>query len=67
MSRLVDARAAEGELDDRGITLHELGVIRERLISMLTTVYHRRVAYPGQDAPAAPDDRTTRESLAESG
>jgi putative nucleotidyltransferase with HDIG domain len=67
VSRLVDARAAEGELDDSGITLHDLGVVRERLISMLTTVYHRRVAYPGQDAPPADDDRTARESLAESG
>jgi membrane-associated HD superfamily phosphohydrolase len=67
VSRLVDARAAEGELDDSGITLHELAVVRERLISMLTSVYHQRVAYPGQDAPARDDDRTIRESLAESG
>ena len=67
VSRLVDARAAESELDDSGITLHELGVVRERLISMLTTVYHRRVAYPGQEAPPRDDNRTIRESLAESG
>jgi cyclic-di-AMP phosphodiesterase PgpH len=67
VSRLVDARAAEGELDESGITLHELGVVRERLISMLTSVYHRRVAYPGQETPARDDDRTIRESLAESG
>lgn len=67
VTRLVDARAAEGELDESGITLHDLGVVRERLVSMLTTVYHRRVAYPGQEAPPRGDDRTTRESFAESG
>jgi len=65
VSRLVDARAADGELDDSGITLHDLGVIKERLVTMLATVYHRRVAYPGQEAPA--DDRWKNESLAESG
>jgi putative nucleotidyltransferase with HDIG domain len=69
VTRLVDLRAQEGELDDSGITLHDLGVIKERLITMLTTVYQRRVAYPGQDViPPLPDDETTTgETLAESG
>ncbi|HEX6791044.1 MAG TPA: HDIG domain-containing protein, partial [Candidatus Krumholzibacteria bacterium] len=69
VTRLVDLRAQEGELDDSGITLHDLGVIKERLVTMLTTVHQRRVAYPGQEpAPPAPDDeRTTGETLAESG
>jgi putative nucleotidyltransferase with HDIG domain len=68
VTRLVDLRAQEGELDDSGITLHDLGVIKERLVAMLTTVYQKRVAYPGQEpAPAGADERTTGETLAESG
>jgi hypothetical protein len=69
VTRLVDLRAQEGELDDSGITLHDLGVIKERLVTMLTTVYQRRVAYPGQDTVPAPDEyeKTTGETLAESG
>jgi putative nucleotidyltransferase with HDIG domain len=69
VTRLVDLRAQEGELDDSGITLHDLGVIKERLITMLTTVYQRRVAYPGQEVitPAPEDETTTGETLAESG
>jgi membrane-associated HD superfamily phosphohydrolase len=67
--RMVDLRAQEGELDDSGITLHDVGVIKERLIAMLTTVYQRRVAYPGQEhePPVVEDERTTGETLAESG
>jgi putative nucleotidyltransferase with HDIG domain len=69
VNRMVDLRAQEGELDDSGITLHDLGVIKERLIAMLTTVYQRRVAYPGQDTepPVVEDEKTTGETLAESG
>jgi putative nucleotidyltransferase with HDIG domain len=69
VNRMVDLRAQEGELDDSGITLHDLGVIKERLVTMLTTVHQRRVAYPGQEpAPSVLDDeKTTGETLAESG
>lgn len=69
VTRLVDLRAQEGELDDGGITLHDLSVIKERLIAMLTTVHQRRVAYPGQETVALPsgDELTTGETLAESG
>ena len=67
--RMVDLRAQEGELDDSGITLHDLGVIKERLIAMLTTVHQRRVAYPGQEPvePVLEDEKSTGETLAESG
>lgn len=67
--RMVELRAQEGELDDSGITLHDMGVIKERLIAMLTTVHQRRVAYPGQEieSPIVEDERSTGETLAESG
>jgi membrane-associated HD superfamily phosphohydrolase len=64
----VDARAQEGELDESGITLHELNVIKEKLVAMLTTIYNKRIAYPGQDRTLAPEDwKAAGESVAESG
>jgi putative nucleotidyltransferase with HDIG domain len=68
VARIVDSRAQEGELDDSGITLHELNVIKEKLVAMLTTIYNKRVAYPGQDDKLAPEDwKAAGESVAESG
>ncbi len=68
VTRLVDARAQEGELDDSGITLHDLGVIKEKLVAMLSTIYNKRVAYPGQETVLAPEDwKAAGESVAESG
>jgi cyclic-di-AMP phosphodiesterase PgpH len=68
VTRLVDQRAQDGELDDSGVTLHDLSVIKDKLVSVLTTVYHRRVAYPGQEtAPAAEAGGAADEGVAESG
>jgi putative nucleotidyltransferase with HDIG domain len=73
VTRLVDQRAHDGELDDSGITLSDLAVIKEKLVTVMTTVYHKRVAYPGQDAERLeehkePEDwSATDESVAESG
>ncbi len=47
--KLIDLRAQEGELDDSGMTLKDLSKIKEKFISILTGIYHKRVAYPGQD------------------
>lgn len=68
VTRLVDTRAQDGELDDSGVTLHELNVIKEKLVAMLSTIYNKRIAYPGQDKPLAPEDwKAAGESVAESG
>ncbi len=47
--KLVDARTQEGELDESGLTLNDLAKIKEKLVSILTGIYHKRVAYPGQE------------------
>ncbi len=49
VTRLVDQRAHDGQLDESGITLADLAVIKEKLVSVMTTVYHKRVAYPAQE------------------
>jgi putative nucleotidyltransferase with HDIG domain len=72
VTRLVDQRAHDGQLDESGVTLHDLGVIKDRLAAILVTVYHRRVAYPGQevargDAVASEGEGAVDEGVAESG
>lgn len=49
VTKLINARAEEGELDESGLTLNDLARIREKFISILTGIYHKRVAYPGQE------------------
>lgn len=76
VTRLIDQRAHDGELDDSGITLADLAVMKEKLIAVMTTVYHKRVAYPGheteRDATLAgtasgADGSDSDEGVAESG
>ncbi|MFM9057915.1 MAG: HD family phosphohydrolase [Planctomycetaceae bacterium] len=43
MKRLLD-----GQFDECGLTLEELGTIEESLVKSLTAVYHGRVKYPDQ-------------------
>ncbi len=49
VTKLIDARAQEGQLDDSGLALSDLNVIKERFIEILTGIYHKRIAYPGQE------------------
>jgi putative nucleotidyltransferase with HDIG domain len=71
VTRLVDQRAHDGQLDDSGVTLANLAVIKERLAAVMTTVYHKRVEYPGQEPARTVDAegvaQTSDESVAESG
>lgn len=47
--KLVNARLQEGQLDESGLTLSEVSRARERFVAILTRIYHKRVAYPGQE------------------
>ena len=47
--KLINARTQEGELDESGLALNDLAKIKEKFVAMLTSVYHKRVAYPGQE------------------
>jgi putative nucleotidyltransferase with HDIG domain len=49
VTKLIDSRAQDGELDNSGITLNDLNLIKEKFISILTGIYHKRIAYPGQE------------------
>ncbi|MDH3215780.1 MAG: HDIG domain-containing protein [Candidatus Krumholzibacteria bacterium] len=49
VAKLIGSRAQDGELDESGLTLNDLAKIREKFVSILTGIYHKRVAYPGQE------------------
>jgi hypothetical protein len=48
VTELTHKRLMDGQFDECGLTLQEIGVIRESLIKSLTAVYHGRVKYPDQ-------------------
>ena len=49
--KIVDAIITDGQLDQCDITLQELTIIREAMISALTAIYHARIDYPGFNPP----------------
>jgi cyclic-di-AMP phosphodiesterase PgpH len=49
--KIVEAILNDGQLDECDISLHELTVIRETMISALTAIYHARIDYPGFNPP----------------
>ena len=51
VQKIVDAIISDGQLDECDLTLRELTVIREAIISALTAIYHARIDYPGFNPP----------------
>jgi putative nucleotidyltransferase with HDIG domain len=45
---LIEKRLRDGQFDECGLTLQEIGEIRESLIKSLIGIYHGRVKYPEQ-------------------
>jgi len=61
VKQIADDRMLSGELDECGLTLKDLAVIRESFIPLLTSIHHTRIAYPGQKdhSPANDGDGRT--------
>lgn len=62
VTRILDARVEDGQLDESPITFEDLAKVRESFIPILTALFHARVHYPGAPASEerrrpAPDDR----------
>jgi putative nucleotidyltransferase with HDIG domain len=55
VTRILDARVKDGQLDESPITFEDLAEIRESFIPILTALFHARVHYPG--SPANEDRR----------
>lgn len=49
--KIFDAIISDGQLDECDVTLQELTMIRESMISALTAIYHARIDYPGFNPP----------------
>jgi putative nucleotidyltransferase with HDIG domain len=49
--KIVDAIVTDGQLDECDLTLQQLTIIREAMISALTAIYHARIDYPGFNPP----------------
>lgn len=49
--KIFDAIITDGQLDECDVTLQELTMIRESMISALTAIYHARIDYPGFNPP----------------
>ena len=58
VSKIFAARMNDGELDNSGLTLNDIAVIREKFISFLTGIFHPRVQYPSQDDPEGEGGRS---------
>ena len=58
VTRLIEERVQQGQLDECGLTLQELARIREAFIPVLTATFHVRVKYP--EAPSRSDARLKR-------
>ncbi|HET6974079.1 MAG TPA: HDIG domain-containing protein [Pyrinomonadaceae bacterium] len=50
--KIFDSIISDGQLDQCDVTLQELTIIREAMISALTAIYHARIDYPGFNPPA---------------
>jgi cyclic-di-AMP phosphodiesterase PgpH len=51
---VIDDRMANGQLDDTGLTVHDLMVIRASFVSTLKGVFHPRLEYPSDEKPSLP-------------
>jgi hypothetical protein len=58
VTRILEERVQDGQLDDCGLTLQELAKVREAFIPVLTATFHRRTKYP--EAPRPADARFRR-------
>ncbi len=50
VTRILDARVKDGQLDESPITFEDLAKVREGFIPILTALFHARVHYPGSPA-----------------
>ncbi len=47
--KIIEARLADGELDQSGLTLNDIAIVREKFIQLLTGIFHSRIPYPSQE------------------
>ena len=53
VDRIIDGKAAEGQLSDSEVSLRDLNTLRDTIKSYLMQMYHSRVAYPKRNQRAS--------------
>ncbi len=51
VSELMRQRVVEGHLDDSGLSLGDLKLIRESFVKTLKSIHHNRISYPSMELP----------------
>lgn len=60
---VVQGKIAQRQLDDSPLTLHEIALVKERFVNILSGVLHRRIEYPAtKHLTDAPEDDGGREA-----
>ena len=62
VTRIIEERVQQGQLDDCGLTLQELAKIRESFIPVLTAIFHVRAPYPVDPTKKKADADLRRET-----
>jgi putative nucleotidyltransferase with HDIG domain len=60
---IFETRLQSGQLDDSGLTLNDLRLLRDTFLTALQGVFHPRIAYPGtpgQGTPALPKESVSQ-------
>ena len=60
VTRIIDERVQQGQLDECGLTLQELARVRESFIPVLTAIFHVRAPYPAEPKKRARIDADLR-------
>ncbi len=60
VTRIIEERVQQGQLDECGLTLQELARIRESFIPVLTAIFHVRAPYPEDPKKRARTDADLR-------
>ena len=52
VSNLINDRILDGQLDESGLTLHEIRIIEKSLVNGLCSTFHSRIKYPKMKSEA---------------
>lgn len=63
IKKIIDTVVADGQFDECHLTMRELTLIRESLVSTLQNVYHQRISYPGFNPPSKAEQEMARAEL----
>lgn len=63
IKKIIDTVVADGQFDECNLTLRELTIIRESLISTLQNIYHQRISYPGFNPPSKAEQEMAQADL----